>query len=652
MLHIKPSYSRWVLLFLIFHFFSNFAFAKTDKYRCIWRDNPSTTMTIGWNQISGSNPVVYYDTLDYQTDISQYTFQKKPSKVIKAKGLNNHFVRLVNLQPNTKYFFLIKDSEGKSQRFWFQTAPNHPNERLSILAGGDSRNHRQGRQNANILVAKLRPHCVVFGGDMTGLDIDREWKNWFDDWQLTTASDGRMTPIIAARGNHEKSNKTLVDLFDVPNESVYYALNFGGNLLRVYTLNTMIATGGDQKVWLQNDLKKSHEVLWKMAQYHHPMRPHTAKKAEGTRLYKSWAKLFYDFNVQLVVECDAHVCKTTYPIRPTYAKGHDEGFVRDDKRGTVYVGEGCWGAPIRPANDAKEWTRATGSFNQIKWIWIDKDKVEIRTVKTDNASSVGRLTDATRFKIPKSINIWKPKTGAVITIKRKKNIQNIPKKPKVADAPKAKAKQNIAIPEKVTPKEKVPVQPNVPSISTKKIDGLVIKEVQIQQNEKHITATWKTAGEPSGAICDLQRSIDGINFTTIARLMLLGDTQKEQSYALEDYHFDKQNVPFVYYRIRGVLPNGEEKWTSAKKIIAKKNSDFPLLKITNNKIYVEYELSKDGDVVFKLIDSNKVYLHSTYVQQKKGKQGKFLDLRGIERGQYILSIQLTDGEMIYYQVVI
>lgn len=645
MLQIITSNFRWILLFLIFSTLSNLAFAKTDKYRCIWRDNPSTTMTIAWNQISGSNPIVYYDTYDNGTNETKYTYQKTKAKAVNAKGLNNHFVRLTNLQPNTKYYFIIKDSDSKSKRYWFQTAPDSPNERLSILAGGDSRNHRKGRQNANMMVAKLRPHCVVFGGDMTGLDIEREWKNWFNDWQLTIAADGRMTPIIAARGNHEKSNKTLVDLFDVPNESVYYALNLGGNLLRVYTLNTMIATGGNQKAWLENDLKSSDYALWKMAQYHHPMRPHTAKKAEGTRLYKSWAKLFYDHNVQLVVECDAHVCKTTYPIRPSYAKGHDEGFVRDNKRGTVYIGEGCWGAPIRAANDAKSWTRATGSFNQIKWVWVDNNKMEIRTVKTDNATSVGKLSDATRFKMPSNINIWKPKTGAVITIKRRSNEFTVPIKPTVSRKPKKEEKSTVV-------KTKPTVTPR-PITQSKLIQNFVIKDVQAERKGSDALIKWKTLGEPSGAMCDLQRSIDGVNFTTVARLMLVGNTQKEQSYFLQDSRFDAQNVPFVYYRIRGTLPNGEEKFTALEKVAAKKAKDLPLLPLDKGAIYVEYELLKDGDVVFKIVDNNdNSYMHSTYIEQKKGKQGKRIDLYGIKSGQYILSIQLTDGRIIYYQIVI
>ena len=197
-------------------------YAKSDKFRCIWRDNPATTMTIGWNQVSGSSPVVHYGVMT--SNKSSLNTTKKPSKVTMAKGMNNHFARLTGLQPNTAYSFIIKDSQGSSAVFSFQTAPSSPYSRLSIIAGGDSRNHRKGRQNANKLVSKLRPHCVVFGGDMTGLDRSGQWKNWFDDWQATISSDGRMTPIVVTRGNHEYSNRTLIELFDLKHKGAYYVL--------------------------------------------------------------------------------------------------------------------------------------------------------------------------------------------------------------------------------------------------------------------------------------------------------------------------------------------------------------------------------------------------------------------------------------------
>ncbi len=402
---------------LLLSFFSLCVFANTSKYRLSLRADPATTIVIGWDQTSGSNPVVHYGTTDQGTNYSAYLNSKTPDRSESYRGMNNHFARLTGLQPNTYYYFVIRDSQGTSQRMYFKTAPNNANERLSFIAGGDSRNNRTPRQNANKLVSKLKPTAVLFGGDMTDNDTNAQWIEWFEDWQYTKSGDGRMYPIVATRGNHEGSNDVIYNLFDVPSSNVYYALNFGGNLVRSYTLNTEMSISGSQTSWLSNDLSGAgSNVTWRLAQYHKPMRPHVASKSEGNNQYNYWSGLFYDHKVQLVIECDAHTVKTTWPVRPSTGSGSDEGFIRDDANGTVYAGEGCWGAPTRSNDDNKNWTRNSGSFNQFKWIFVDQSKIEVRTIKVDNASSVGEVSNSNPFQIPNNLDVWNPSNGSVVTI--------------------------------------------------------------------------------------------------------------------------------------------------------------------------------------------------------------------------------------------
>lgn len=409
---MKTLYSILVLLLLSV----SVGWASHGKYRLTLRNSPATTATIGWDQTDGASATVYYGTQDFGTDWEAYPLQQSANRKVYYRGMYNHFARLTNLTPNTAYYFVVRDEAGTSRRFWFRTAPDQPTERLSLIAGGDSRNNRVPRQNANKLVARLRPHAVLFGGDMTDDDTDQEWSDWFEDWQLTTGDDGRMIPIVAARGNHEQSNRSVYDLFDTPSADVYYGLTFGGNLIRTYTLNSLIAPGGEQAAWLQSDLEQASDVHWRMAQYHFPIAPHTQNKVSNVFEYTEWAPLFEQHRVKLVVECDAHTVKTTWPIVPSTGEGSQEGFRRDDERGTVYVGEGCWGAPLRDNNDNKNWTRASGKFNQFKWIFVDRSQLEVRTIRTDNADAVEQVSDANVFVAPANLDVWSPETGAVVTI--------------------------------------------------------------------------------------------------------------------------------------------------------------------------------------------------------------------------------------------
>lgn len=379
--------------------------AGTGRYRAMWRDNPSTTTVIGWDQQSGSSPTIYYDTVDHGTNTANYAYSQGPDRSVSYKGMSNQFARLSGLQPDTVYYFVIADSDSTSARMLFQTAAADQSS-FTVIAGGDSRNNWDIRINANRMVAKLKPGFVMFGGDMTSGDSSSEWQAWMDHWQETITSEGRLIPIVAARGNHEGSNASISNLFDSPNSSIYFALTFGNNMLRTYTLNSEDVEGGNQASWLQSDLANNQNVNWRFAQYHKPMRPHVSSKSEGNSEYNAWAQHFYDYQVQLVVECDSHMVKSTWPVRPSSQSGSDEGFIRDDENGTVYVGEGTWGAPLRSANDNKAWTRESGSFNQFKWMEVSASQVQIKTVQYGNVSSVGEVNATNAFTPPSGLQTW------------------------------------------------------------------------------------------------------------------------------------------------------------------------------------------------------------------------------------------------------
>ena len=377
--------------------------------------NPAHNITIGWNAYDGrsQDSVLYYDKVNHGMDLKKYAHKVKPTTRNIYKGMNNNFVRLSNLEESTKYYFVIENSYGSTRQYFFETLSNDPNQKLSIIAGGDSRNNKDIRRNANRLVAKLRPHLVLFGGDMTNLGFSSSWQKWMRDWQYTISKDGRVTALVVARGNHERKNEWLEKMYDTP-KGVYYAFSVGGDLLRVYTLNSEATVSGTQTDWLISDLKNSQKHNWRIAQYHKPMRPHVADKKEGDTIYNNWAKAFYKLHMNLVMESDSHTVKVTYPVKPEW--GADDGFTADMYNGTVYAGEGCWGAPIRPANDWKTWTRSWGSFNQFKWIFVTKNKMEMRTVKVDNAKSVESVKPNDIFTAPKGLKVWKPREGAVVNI--------------------------------------------------------------------------------------------------------------------------------------------------------------------------------------------------------------------------------------------
>ena len=666
-------WKHFFLLFSLTLFFQSNAFGLNDRYRCMWQDDPATTMVIGWDQQSGHSPVLYYDVVDWGTDISSYNFSKDVDNRVKAKGMNNYFARLSNLFPNTVYYFILQDSEGLSRRMSFKTAPDNPSIPLSIIAGGDSRNHRTARRNANMTVAKLRPHCVMFGGDMTGGDDNRGWQGWMDDWQHTIAKDGRLTPIIPARGNHEESNQSIIDLFDIKFSNLFYGLTLGGDNLRIYTLNSLMATGGDQKEWLANDLDRNNFVRWKFAQYHYSIRPHTSKKSERNNQMKNWATLFYKYGVDLVCESDAHMVKTTYPIRPSTEPGSEEGFIRDDEDGTVYVGEGCWGAPLRRNNDDKVWTRASGSFNQFKWIFVYQDRVEIRTIETDDAASVQSVNPDDIFYPPQGLKIWNPPTGDVITIYQKSNVlasgftTPSPVQPPVVrqEAEERKPqKEEIIQPSK---KERIPTElPSTilntgrktkPSKSSKankpkviaqpKINPTEITTFNVVSNSDKISLSWKTKHENAKPIFEVQRSLGGGTYQTCARIEGNGlrHFQRENSYQFNDKILSSGQS--IAYRLKHVLPNGSVIMSQSEKVelVKKLRPDWEKFnRLTPNpatgQVQFKYKLEKPTSVSIRLLnEENHEIIQQDFLNKKAGSFLQSIDISRMTMGYYLLIIE-------------
>lgn len=383
--------------------------AQTKYFRLTYNDDPSTTISIGW---TGEEGTVYYGTEDLGTDFASYPNSQDIDRTEFQRGLNNHFVNLKGLTPATVYYFVVKDvNDNLSQRFSFMTISDNPDIPISFINGGDTRlagplvdapcNCREDRIRGNKMVAKLRPDFVSFNGDFTlnsiGSNANAEWDLWFQDWELATAEDGRLFPLMIATGNHEDdlSNLTFGDpvfrdvfkLFNIPVREVYYALNFGGNLMRQYVLNSELhaCVDKDQLDWLTEDLQNystaANSPYWKMVNYHQPMVPnsHYDKRPD---MMSCWANLFDEYHVQLAMESHTHSMKTTYPITRDLTIPNDfnsAGFSRNDDCGTVYIGEGNWAAPQRGAMDyrPRAWTRQLDDIRSFFYVTVSKEEVKV-----------------------------------------------------------------------------------------------------------------------------------------------------------------------------------------------------------------------------------------------------------------------------------
>lgn len=437
-----------VLFTFILFAFAGSLMAGTQYYRAVFRDDPSTTIDIEWcDNGTSTGAKVYYDVVDHGTTYTSYAYNHGIDATTTTYSLKNEFARLTGLTPNTVYYFVINDASGTSARMYFKTLPSTPDVGVTFIAGGDSRGSSTSsytnadRAKNDLLVGKIRPDFITFNGDFVYGQSNGAWTAWFTDWQSTITGGGQLVPIIPVQGNHEVSTD-MYNIFDVPMSNGYYALQIGGNLMRIYSLNSELSSEGcdaTQQSWLTTDLANytgtANQPYWKFAQWHVPFVPHSNYSADVT-LSNCWAPSFLTYKMDIGCEAHAHVMKVTWPIVQSSSGSADHGFIRDDVNGTVYIGEGAWGASLRScytyvsSTQAYQWTRNQLGNQAGFWlVCVTKAKIDMRFIEDINTTTVGQvaITDP-KCTIPSNLSVLALSNGSPVTLTYSGTLTDVPNK--------------------------------------------------------------------------------------------------------------------------------------------------------------------------------------------------------------------------------
>ena len=190
------------------------------------------------------------------------------------------------------------------------------------------------------------------------------------DHELTTTDEGRLLPIIPARGNHD-SGKLFNQIFDFPDGDLNYYGTTLSPLVRIVTLNTNISVAGDQADWLDAELARARPThRWLLTQYHRPAYP-AVKGPGGAKA--SWTPLFEKHNVDMACEADGHAIKRTVPIRND----------RLDPTGVVYIGEGGLGVGQRQPKSDRWYLQSpgvSGMGHHLQLISFEEEKLTYRVI--------------------------------------------------------------------------------------------------------------------------------------------------------------------------------------------------------------------------------------------------------------------------------
>lgn len=365
-------------------------------FRVMWMHDPAQRAMIAWTTpTEGTSHVVHYDTQPRQGKIGAYAHKVEalPSRKYTMQpadaGIPEGWAQnalLDQLAPATTYYFVIASDRAVSREYHFITAPadNRP---VKLLYGADSRRPPNlpephlNRRSINRLIATLveeQPDIVAFahGGDYCSVAEWRFLSDWLSDHELTITSAGRILPIIPARGNHEGKGG-FDEVFHSPDLKTpyYYSTALSGRAV-LLTLNTNASKAGDQRDWLEAELKNQRATAgkWIAMQYHVPAYPSVKPITNGAQQRQHWVPLFEQFQVDLVCEADDHMLKRTVPI---FQDKHDP------ERGIIYIGDGGAGVPQR-VPDLTRWYLKSPGFatpaHHVHLIHFDDEAIRVKAI--------------------------------------------------------------------------------------------------------------------------------------------------------------------------------------------------------------------------------------------------------------------------------
>src|SRR5206468_6090157 len=134
--------------------------------------------------------------------------------------------------------------------------------------------------------------------------------------------------------------------------------------------------GPEQAAWLDGQLEADREVPYHFAVYHVPLypgnRPYEGPGSAAGR--KAWLPVFDKHHLTTAFEHHDHVFKRTRLLRSD----------RPDPNGTLYLGDGGWGAGARSVSKVLRWYQEKIASVQHFWVVdVSRNRVEYRAVNID-----------------------------------------------------------------------------------------------------------------------------------------------------------------------------------------------------------------------------------------------------------------------------
>lgn len=288
-----------------------------------WERDPATSQSVSWRTVRHSDnaagQVVRVKGWARSFDDSAKTIRARSARITTQGGAayTHYTVLFDGLEPGGRYAYRVGSEEHWSEWNLFRTA-GADSEAFSFFYLGDVQNDIRS-EVAPLLRAMYadapQSRFIAFAGDLVNRGAeDANWAEFFDAFGHIV----RMTPLIAAAGNHDTNKEMLDDRGNRQVDPLYlahfafpqdgpdadpfketaYTLDY--QCARIIVLNSNAYNDDRQVHWLESVLAAPRKP-WTIVLFHHPVYS-TGSERDNKELRATLAPLFEKYRVDLVLQ--------------------------------------------------------------------------------------------------------------------------------------------------------------------------------------------------------------------------------------------------------------------------------------------------------------------------------------------------------------
>lgn len=165
---------------------------------------------------------------------------------------------------------------------------------------------------------------------------------------------------------------------------------------------------------------------------------------------------------------------------------------------------------------------------------------------------------------------------------------------------------------------------------------VIFNSFYVTRSNNNVVLTWSTAMEHDSRNFEIQRSLDGTNWSVIAIMLGAGNSSSVQQYTYTDKNM---TAAVAYYRIRQVDLNGNYDYSTVKTIRANEATPTTKVYVTGNTVNIEFNKEVKNPVTVRIINMN-----GQVIGQRDNQQASYrisIDMKNHVTGMYL--VQLNDN---------